>query len=48
MIYKRERWLPCDLGARAATTTVFEFNFKKLAFGISAWDAGCGLESIGG
>ncbi|ACO68155.1 predicted protein [Micromonas commoda] len=30
-----------------ATTTVFEFNFKKLAFGISAWDAGCGLESIG-
>ena len=30
-----------------ATTTVFKFNFKKLAFGISAWDAGCGLESIG-
>ena len=30
-----------------ATTAVFEFNFKKLAFGINAWDAGCGLESIG-
>ena len=29
------------------TTAVFEFNFKKLRFGIYAWDYGCGLESIG-